>query len=160
MAQLAAVQQKEAVVSLLTLRMQTLRGSKAFASDRSGMTAVHYALLAALIALVIVPGVGAIGNSMNKEFDHMAKTVGGPAGGGASASSGAAGGGAGEGGGAGDSSDGGGAGGAADQGGAGADSGQNGSGSADGGNSGGGKKDKKDKKKKKKKHGKGGRTFQ
>ena len=52
--------------------------SKLFASfvkDESGATAIEYGLIAALIALAIVVGAGALGNSINDEFGRVATSL-------------------------------------------------------------------------------------
>ena len=49
--------------------------SKLFASfvkDESGATAIEYGLIAALIALAIVVGAGALGNALNAQFANVA----------------------------------------------------------------------------------------
>ncbi len=43
-----------------------------FAKDESGATAIEYGLIAALIALAIVVGAGALGNSLDQKFDDLA----------------------------------------------------------------------------------------
>jgi pilus assembly protein Flp/PilA len=42
-----------------------------FAKDESGATAIEYGLIAALIALAIIVGAGALGNSLNKMFTDI-----------------------------------------------------------------------------------------
>ncbi len=39
-----------------------------FAKDESGATAIEYGLIAALIALAIMVGAGALGNAINNQF--------------------------------------------------------------------------------------------
>jgi pilus assembly protein Flp/PilA len=39
-----------------------------FVKDESGATAIEYGLIAALIALAIMVGAGAVGNSLNAKF--------------------------------------------------------------------------------------------
>lgn len=46
-------------------------------SDDEGATAAEYGLLVALIALIIVIGVGAFGGALNAFFQRIAGTVGG-----------------------------------------------------------------------------------
>ncbi|MEQ8749737.1 MAG: hypothetical protein RIC52_08175 [Amphiplicatus sp.] len=46
-----------------------------FSSDRSGLTAVHYGLIAALVALVALPGIQLIGNNTSGELMSMADKV-------------------------------------------------------------------------------------
>lgn len=42
-----------------------------FAKDESGATAIEYGLIAALIALAIVVGAGALGNSLGTQFNAI-----------------------------------------------------------------------------------------
>jgi pilus assembly protein Flp/PilA len=46
-----------------------------FVKDESGATAIEYGLIAALIALAIVVGAGALGNALNKKFDNVAQRL-------------------------------------------------------------------------------------
>ncbi|WP_394889078.1 Flp family type IVb pilin [Mesorhizobium sp. AaZ16] len=39
-----------------------------FVKDESGATAIEYGLIAALIALAIIVGAGAVGNTLNAKF--------------------------------------------------------------------------------------------
>ncbi|GLS37548.1 fimbrial protein [Mesorhizobium tianshanense] len=48
-----------------------------FVKDESGATAIEYGLIAALIALAIMVGAGALGNSLNAKFDNIADTLDG-----------------------------------------------------------------------------------
>ncbi len=43
-----------------------------FVKDESGATAIEYGLIAALIALAIVVGAGALGNSISDLFNRIA----------------------------------------------------------------------------------------
>ena len=43
-----------------------------FAKDESGATAIEYGLIAALIALAILVGAGALGNNLNQKFQDIA----------------------------------------------------------------------------------------
>ena len=43
-----------------------------FVKDESGATAIEYGLIAALIALAIVVGATALGNTLNKQFSNIA----------------------------------------------------------------------------------------
>lgn len=45
-----------------------------FVQDESGATAIEYGLIAALIALAIITGAGALGNSINAKFTKIATT--------------------------------------------------------------------------------------
>ncbi len=42
-----------------------------FMKDESGATAIEYGLIAALIALAIMVGAGAVGNSLNQKFTDI-----------------------------------------------------------------------------------------
>ncbi len=42
-----------------------------FVKDESGATAIEYGLIAALIALAIVAGAGALGNSISDQFSRI-----------------------------------------------------------------------------------------
>jgi pilus assembly protein Flp/PilA len=46
-----------------------------FVKDESGATAIEYGLIAALIALAIMVGAGALGNSINKKFQDISSTL-------------------------------------------------------------------------------------
>jgi pilus assembly protein Flp/PilA len=43
-----------------------------FVKDESGATAIEYGLIAALIALAIMVGAGALGNNLNAKFNEIA----------------------------------------------------------------------------------------
>jgi pilus assembly protein Flp/PilA len=43
-----------------------------FAKNESGATAIEYGLIAALIALAILVGAGALGNNLNAKFQNIA----------------------------------------------------------------------------------------
>ncbi len=43
-----------------------------FVKDESGATAIEYGLIAALIALAIIIGAGAVGNSIGSKFNDIA----------------------------------------------------------------------------------------
>lgn len=43
-----------------------------FVKDESGATAIEYGLIAALIALAILVGAGAVGNALNNRFNEIA----------------------------------------------------------------------------------------
>ncbi|CAN7723332.1 Flp family type IVb pilin [Mesorhizobium sp.] len=43
-----------------------------FVKDESGATAIEYGLIAALIALAIITGAGALGNALNSKFQAIA----------------------------------------------------------------------------------------
>ena len=46
-----------------------------FAKDESGATAIEYGLIAALIALAIIVGAGALGNALNTKFQGISDTL-------------------------------------------------------------------------------------
>jgi pilus assembly protein Flp/PilA len=46
-----------------------------FIADESGATAIEYGLIAALIALAIMVGAGAVGNSLDAKFNLIASTL-------------------------------------------------------------------------------------
>ena len=46
-----------------------------FVKDESGATAIEYGLIAALIALAIVAGAGALGNGLSTQFNVIAKKL-------------------------------------------------------------------------------------
>ena len=48
-----------------------------FVKDESGATAIEYGLIAALIALAIMVGAGALGNSINNKFTEIAECLDG-----------------------------------------------------------------------------------
>ena len=48
-----------------------------FAKNESGATAIEYGLIAALIALAIMAGAGALGNSLNTKFTTISTTLDG-----------------------------------------------------------------------------------
>ena len=47
-----------------------------FLRDEGGATAIEYGLIAALIAVVIIAGVGALGTSLDGMFTGISETVG------------------------------------------------------------------------------------
>ena len=46
-----------------------------FAKDESGATAIEYGLIAALIALAIMVGATALGNSLNAQFSFISSKL-------------------------------------------------------------------------------------
>jgi len=46
-----------------------------FMRDESGATAIEYGLIAALIALAIITGAGALGNAINAKFTKIGTTL-------------------------------------------------------------------------------------
>jgi pilus assembly protein Flp/PilA len=47
------------------------RFAKRFLDDRSGATAIEYALIAALVAVVIITGLTALGNQLSTTFTQV-----------------------------------------------------------------------------------------
>lgn len=52
-----------------------------FVQDESGVTAIEYGLIAALIAIVIIGALTAVGGSLNTLFTTVSTTLNGAAGG-------------------------------------------------------------------------------
>jgi pilus assembly protein Flp/PilA len=52
-----------------------------FMSDESGATAIEYGLIAALIAVVIIAAVTALGTNISSKFNEVATAIGGGGGG-------------------------------------------------------------------------------
>ena len=50
-----------------------------FLNNDAGAAAIEYGLIAALIAVVIIAGAGALGTSLNNKFQSLAQTVANPA---------------------------------------------------------------------------------
>jgi pilus assembly protein Flp/PilA len=46
-----------------------------FVKDESGATAIEYGLIAALIALAIIAGAGAVGNSLSAKFNSISNEL-------------------------------------------------------------------------------------
>ena len=46
-----------------------------FFNDESGATAIEYGLIAALVAVVIITGLTALGTSLNAKFGTVSSTV-------------------------------------------------------------------------------------
>jgi pilus assembly protein Flp/PilA len=46
-----------------------------FVKDESGATAIEYGLIAALIALAIMVGAGALGNALNAKFQNISEVL-------------------------------------------------------------------------------------
>ncbi|MBW1877784.1 MAG: Flp family type IVb pilin [Deltaproteobacteria bacterium] len=46
-----------------------------FLNDESGATAIEYGLIAALVAVVIITGLTALGTSLNQKFSSVASEV-------------------------------------------------------------------------------------
>ena len=47
----------------------------AFFSDESGATAIEYALIASLIAIVIIGAITAVGTSLNSTFNEVSSNL-------------------------------------------------------------------------------------
>ena len=47
-----------------------------FVNDEEGATAIEYGLLAALVAVAIIAGAGALGTALNTKFNGIALEVG------------------------------------------------------------------------------------
>lgn len=58
---------------MMSRRIERMAG--AFWCDDKGVTAIEYALLAALIAMAIVGAVGAVGDALTIFFDDVAQKV-------------------------------------------------------------------------------------
>ena len=50
---------------------------KRFVRDEEGVTAIEYGLIAALIAVVIIAGAGAVGTALDTLFNGIADTLNG-----------------------------------------------------------------------------------
>jgi pilus assembly protein Flp/PilA len=50
-------------------------GISKFINDESGVTAIEYALIAALIAVVIIAGATSVGQAINTKFNNIALKV-------------------------------------------------------------------------------------
>ncbi|MND79937.1 Flp/Fap pilin component [compost metagenome] len=50
---------------------------KNFAQDESGATAIEYGLIAALMAAIIITGIGLIGTNLGTKFSEIANKIGG-----------------------------------------------------------------------------------
>ena len=46
-----------------------------FFQDESGATAIEYGLIAALVAVVIITGLGILGTALNDQFTYVGNTV-------------------------------------------------------------------------------------
>jgi pilus assembly protein Flp/PilA len=54
-----------------------LIGMNEFINDEAGVTAIEYALIAALIAIVIIGGATQLGQTINNKFKYIANCVNG-----------------------------------------------------------------------------------
>ena len=59
--------------------MQIIKSIQAFARDEEGVTAIEYGLIAALIAVVIIGAVTAVGTGLCDTFKTVAEALGGTA---------------------------------------------------------------------------------
>ena len=50
-------------------------GMQRFINDEEGVTAIEYALIAALIAIVIITGVSNVGTKLNVTFNRVANAL-------------------------------------------------------------------------------------
>ncbi len=67
---------KDAILKKWISTGLTLKGwSKKLTDDEAGATAIEYGLFAALIAVVIIAAVGAIGNELNNVFNLVANKL-------------------------------------------------------------------------------------
>lgn len=51
--------------------MEPVRSIEGFLREEDGVTAIEYALIASLIALIAVTGMGLLGNQLNLMFQHI-----------------------------------------------------------------------------------------
>ncbi len=51
--------------------MELVRSIENFVREEDGVTAIEYALIASLIALIAVTGMGLLGNQLNLMFQHI-----------------------------------------------------------------------------------------
>jgi pilus assembly protein Flp/PilA len=56
-----------------------MRSVRRFFNDRTGSTVIEYGLIAALLSVAIISGVGAFGDSLSGVFNHLSDTINGPA---------------------------------------------------------------------------------
>ncbi|MGV1836399.1 Flp family type IVb pilin [Rhizobium rhizogenes] len=56
-----------------------MRSVRRFFNDRTGATVVEYGLIAALLSVAIVSGLGAFGGSLTNVFNLVSNTLNGPA---------------------------------------------------------------------------------
>ena len=57
--------------------MSTLTSLKRFVREEEGVTAIEYGLIAALIAIVIIVAVRAVGQNLSAVFNNIATTLSG-----------------------------------------------------------------------------------
>jgi pilus assembly protein Flp/PilA len=51
--------------------MELVRSIENFVREEDGVTAIEYALIASLISLIAVTGMGLLGNQLNLMFQHI-----------------------------------------------------------------------------------------
>jgi pilus assembly protein Flp/PilA len=56
-----------------------MRSVRRFFNDKTGSTVIEYGLIAALLSVAIISGVGAFGDSLSGVFNHVSDTINGPA---------------------------------------------------------------------------------
>ncbi|MDL2409534.1 Flp family type IVb pilin [Rhizobium calliandrae] len=52
-----------------------MRSARRFFRDKTGATVIEYGLIAALVSVAIISGVGAFGGSLSAMFNHVSNTV-------------------------------------------------------------------------------------
>ncbi|MBB3456546.1 pilus assembly protein Flp/PilA [Rhizobium sp. BK313] len=56
-----------------------MRSVRRFFNDKTGSTVIEYGLIAALLSVAIISGVGAFGDSLSGVFNHVSDAINGPA---------------------------------------------------------------------------------
>jgi len=56
---------------------QAIAATRRFLREEDGVTAIEYGLIAALIAVVIIASVQAVGNNLNEVFNYIANKLNG-----------------------------------------------------------------------------------
>jgi pilus assembly protein Flp/PilA len=62
-------------VTYITGKARFAKGVKSFLSDKSGVTAIEYGLIAALIAVIIIPAVTLLGGNLLAKFQAIAAAL-------------------------------------------------------------------------------------
>ena len=57
---------------------RALNATRRFLRDEEGVTAIEYGLIAALIAVVIIAGLAAVGTNLDTLFDNIATCLSAP----------------------------------------------------------------------------------
>ena len=52
-----------------------MRSVRRFFNDKTGSTVIEYGLIAALLSVAIISGVGAFGDSLSGVFNHVSDTI-------------------------------------------------------------------------------------